>query len=95
MATLGFVHMDDAQIDAIMQYPQVRQVLHQVAERVADNARVIAAEAGMPRLPITVESGTRPKGRSYSRVVAPLDPKFGSSRSMTRNEILAAAVDRL
>ena len=94
MPNVGRVYMDYTAIEHVMQLPVVRQQIAHVADRVAANARDVAAGARMGGLPIGREDGTRPKGRPYARVTAPLGQEYGSG-SMTRLAILASAVARL
>ncbi len=77
----------------IARLPGVRRAIAEVADRVAAEARRVAADAGMPHLPITREDGTRPRGRPYARISAPLAPEYGTS-SQSRLAILGLALAR-
>lgn len=56
----------------ILQLDGVRKALHQTAEKIAPRAKSIARSEGFDEFAasITVEDGTRPKGRPYSYVLA-------------------------
>lgn len=74
----------------VQQQPGVRAKLREVAERKAAQAVLIAQSEG-EAVPVRVEHGTRPKGRSYSRVMIPAVNEFGDSKTR-RLRILARVV---
>jgi hypothetical protein len=56
-------------IGAVMREPGIRAALKAHADRIADRAKMLAADApGDPK--IEVEEGTRPKGRPFAQVTA-------------------------
>lgn len=82
----------------VVQSPQVRAALASKAARIAARARQLdAAEGGSAE--ITTESGTRPKGRSYARVVSTdVDGEYGrganpetGSEAVPRRRVLGRA----
>lgn len=74
----------------VVQSPQVRAALAGRAARIAVRARQMnAAENG--DADIHVEAGTRPKGRSYSRVVSSdAEAEFGTEK-VPRRRLLGRA----
>ncbi|WP_143467269.1 hypothetical protein [Lentzea kentuckyensis] len=61
--------MTDELFRAIVAEPKVRVELARTASSIASAARTIAGQEGADT-DITVEHGTRPRGRTYSRVVS-------------------------
>ncbi|MCF7550973.1 hypothetical protein [Pseudonocardia sp. WMMC193] len=85
-------------IRQVMQLPVVREALTARARPIAARAAAIASGQGLPEVSssIDVENGTRPRGRTYSRVVSapPNSLTRGQSVSSTdRRRILARAAD--
>ena len=78
-------------IRAVMQSRQVRAKLAEVADRVADAARGIAAVEA-PDVVIGRYDGTRPKGRSFAYVTAPADYEHGTA-NIARRRILGRALE--
>lgn len=84
-------------IGDVMRTDEVRNALHQVAAQIAPQARAIAEGEHLDVFAdaITVEDGTRPKGRSFSRVTAD-DPdaeahEFGDTNTQRRRVLGRAA----
>lgn len=81
------------QLRRVMQGPEVRHKLAEVADRIAGRAeRIAAADKAddAEDVRFTRESGVRPKGRPYERVSAELDQEYGTSR-VARRRILGQA----
>jgi hypothetical protein len=78
-------------IGAAMRVPKVRAALREQANRIAARARSLdSAEGGDAR--ITVQEGTRPRGRSFARVVSDdVEGEFGSSKTARRRTLGRAA----
>lgn len=81
------------ELQKLLQSQTVRAKVAQVADRVARDAKAIAEAEGADEVVIGREDGTRPLGRPYSRVTAPLDQEFGTSR-VQRRRILGRATKR-
>lgn len=64
----------------VQQLPVVRRKLREVADRKAGQASLLARAEGVV-VPVQVDHGTRPKGRSYSRVSIPATHEFGDSKT--------------
>jgi hypothetical protein len=79
-------------VQRVQQMPGVRAKLREVADRKARQAALIAQSQGVA-VPITREDGTRPKGRSFSRVALPATAEFGDSKTK-RLRILGQVVGR-
>jgi hypothetical protein len=62
------MRLTNKQWRAIVQAPSVRKRLRFVADRIAARTRANLASADVDAT-VTVEEGTRPKGRSYARVM--------------------------
>lgn len=60
--------LSNKQWQSIVQAPSVRKRLRLVADQIAARTRANLAAAGSEAT-VTVEEGTRPKGRAYARVV--------------------------
>lgn len=69
-----------------------RAKLSRVADDVAGRAEGIAAAEGVDAK-IRRESGTRPRGRPYERVLADAEQEHGSSRT-ARKRVLGRAVQQ-
>ncbi|WP_394621299.1 hypothetical protein JNUCC0626_20040 [Lentzea sp. JNUCC 0626] len=65
----------------VVDLPAVRATLARTAREVAARAQALARQENAEAT-ISVEDGTRPKGRSYSRVVADdyADHEFGTAK---------------
>jgi hypothetical protein len=77
-------------IQAVQQLPGVRAKLAEVADRKAAQAAIIARQEE-DEYHIIRSDGTRPKGRSYSRLAVPAIEEFGDSNTR-RRRILARVV---
>lgn len=77
-------------VQRVQQMPGVRAKLREVADRKAGQARIILASEGS-NAPVGVEHGTRPKGRSFSRVMVAATTEFGDSKTK-RIRVLARVV---
>lgn len=81
----------------ILQLPAVRQALAKAANRVAPRAKSIARGEGLSEFAaaITVQDGTRPKGRPYSYVLADTPDgertEFGDTNTARRAILRRAA----
>lgn len=67
-------------VQKVQQSPGVRAKLRAVAERKAAQAALVAREERVA-VPISIEHGTRPRGRSYSRIMIPAVNEFGDSKT--------------
>lgn len=86
------VQLNPQGIGQVMGLPQVRQALRAQAMLIAPRARQIAA-AEQVDTEITVTDGTRPRGRSYSRVSSTnVAAEFGAGKT-ARRRILGRAAD--
>lgn len=65
----GQVQLSSKDIVAAMQSPRVRADLERKAAQIAMRANVIIQNEGLQSITAEVESGTRPKGRPYSRAI--------------------------
>lgn len=82
------------QVGAVMRSPAVRRQIAAVADGIASRAQAIAnADTAEDAEDITIGrvDGTRPKGRPFARVTAPLDQEFGTPRT-ARRRILGQAI---
>lgn len=79
-------------LQKVAQSRKVRGKLREVADRMAARADVVADGQGV-EADIVREDGTRPKGRSYSRVSA--EPRAGSRTSTTDLRSVLDAAARL
>jgi len=81
-------------ITEAMQSDATRAGLAERAGRVQSRVTALAQTEGVRIEPARVESGTRPKGRPYSRVVIDdgAEQEYGSSR-MERRRILGRAAE--
>jgi hypothetical protein len=94
MLPRGPVTASPADIVAAMQSPKVRAALQHRAESVAARANTIIDAEGLDTITATVESGTRPKGRPYSRVVIHDGARYEYGTSKTeRRRILGRAAE--
>jgi hypothetical protein len=92
------VQLNYAGIREVQQLPVVRAALSARSRPIAARARSIAAGQGSRAIAdsITTEDGTRPKGRSYSRVVSRPTAEVQRDRTATptaRRRVLARAAD--
>lgn len=80
-----------AGIGEVMRLPKVRAALRSQAGGIAAKARSLdAAEGGDAT--ISVEEGTRPRGRPYARAVSDdADGEFGTSKTARRRVLGRAA----
>ena len=67
-------------IQEVQQHPRVRLALRRKRDELLREAQVIARQEGA-NITLTTSDGTRPKGRSYSRLSAPSTDEFGDSRT--------------
>ena len=87
------MEVSPALILATMHLPQVRDALSARAGRVAATAEAITAAEGVEGSVIR-ESGTRPKGRPYERVLhTNADQEFGTSKTSRRRIMGRAAAE--
>lgn len=78
-------------IGDVMRMNQVRAALHTHASGIAGRARGLS-EGERVTSSIATESGTRPKGRSYARVVSDaVHAEFGSAKTPRRRLLARAA----
>ena len=82
-----------AALGEIMRSQEVRDVLKEVADRLQKGAQRMAPDEE-DAAEITREDGTRPKGRPFSRVSAPVSWEFGGP-TQTRLRLLGRAVEEL
>lgn len=79
-------------ITRAMQSPAVRQALKVTADRIAGQANGIISGEGLQTITAVVESGTRPRGRPYSRVVIEGGARFEwGTQKVGRRRILGRA----
>jgi len=82
------------QLGVVMRSEAVRRQIAEVADRIAARAQAIAdADTAEDAEDITIGrvDGTRPKGRPFARVTAPLDQEFGTPK-VARRRILGRAI---
>ena len=90
----GQVELSYKEIQRIMQSAPVRAALQKQAQIIAGEANRIAAAEGLDTYQAVVESGTRPKGRPYSRAISYQGAEFEWGTSKTeRRRILGRAAD--
>jgi hypothetical protein len=73
--------------------PKVRAALAKTATEVRSRAESIAGAEGV-KLDSSTSSGTRPKGRPYSRVSSPNVAQEFGTQTVSRRRILGRAGDR-
>lgn len=80
------------QLSGVMRSRQVRGKLDEVADSIAGRAQGLAASEGVDAR-IRRESGTRPKGRPYARVLADAAQEYGTAKTR-RRRVLGRAAQR-
>lgn len=86
------VRLTYQQLGDIARSRAVRKKLDQVRDRLAVKAQALA-DAEDVDVPVERTSGTRPKGRPYSRLSIPAENEFGDSKTK-RLRILGRVIGR-